>query len=194
MEIKTSAPLPETKQIKEKSPSIEEAPQEILIKKTSKPLQKQNVASGFSIHSFLNKEEKEEDEETIATKNENLPKNHFTDTDLQMEWNLLLKQLQSKDPFVYNAIKAFKLVKAEENIVRVLYPSDSAKVEFDKISGDFFNHFKRKVNNYAIEFEYKKDHANLKIEVVTKKKIFEKFIEKNPLLKDLDDLMKFDMS
>ncbi|MBB4805282.1 DNA polymerase-3 subunit gamma/tau [Chryseobacterium defluvii] len=125
---------------------------------------------------------------------ENLPQHHFTETDLQMEWNLLLKQLQSKDVFVYNAIKAFKLVKADENVIRVLYPSDSAKVEFDKISGDFFNHFRRKVHNHAIEIEYKKDHENLKIEIMTKKKVFEKLVEKNPLLKDLDDLMKFDLT
>lgn len=111
-----------------------------------------------------------------------------------MEWNLLLKQLQSKNTFVYNAVKAFKLIKKDENVIQVLYPSDSAKAEFDKISGEFFNHFKRKVHNYAIEIEYKRDFENLKIEVVTKKKIFEKFIEKNPLLKDLDDLMKFDLS
>lgn len=142
----------------------------------------------------MNKEEKEDVEETHTIKTENLPQHHFTETDLQMEWNLLLKQLQSKDAFVYNAIKAFKLVKADENIIKVLYPSDSAKVEFDKISGDFFNHFRRKVHNYAIEVEYKKDHENLKIEIVTKKKVFEKFVEKNPLLKDLDDLMKFDLT
>ncbi|MCS3529282.1 hypothetical protein M2373_000643 [Chryseobacterium sp. JUb7] len=29
---------------------------------------------------------------------------------------------------------------------------------------------------------------------MTKRKVFEKFIEKNPLLKDLDDLMKFDLT
>lgn len=29
---------------------------------------------------------------------------------------------------------------------------------------------------------------------MTTKKIFEKFVEMNPLLKDLDDLMKFDLS
>lgn len=103
-------------------------------------------------------------------------------------------QLRTKDPFVYNAIKTFKLTKVDEKIIRISYPSDSAKTEFDKISGEFFNHFKRKVNNYTITFEYQKDHENLKIEVVTKKKIFEKFIEINPLLKDLDDLMKFDLS
>ncbi len=144
----------------------------------------------------MNKEEKVEKKEdnTLATKTEDLPQNHFTETDLQMEWNLLLKQLQSKNTFVFNAIKAFKLVKIDEHNIQVSYPSDSAKVEFDKISGEFFNHFKRKVHNYSIEIEYKRDFESLKIEVVTKKSIFEKFIEKNPLLKDLDDLMKFDLT
>ncbi|WP_261511991.1 hypothetical protein [Chryseobacterium paludis] len=157
-------------------------------------MSKQGFSSGFSINSFINKEEKEKKEETVVTKTDNLPQHHFTETDLLMEWNLFLKQIQFKQAVVYNAVKSFKLVKIDESNVQVLYPSDSAKVEFDKISGEFFNHFKRKVLNYSIEIDYKKDIQNLKIEVVTKKKIFEKFIEKNPLLKDLDDLMKFDLS
>ncbi|WP_313091082.1 hypothetical protein [Chryseobacterium flavum] len=164
------------------------------VQKTSKPLSKQGVSLGFSINSFLNKEETTVAEETVVIKNDNLPQNHFTDTDLQVEWNLMLKQLQRKDGFVFNAVKTFKLIKAEENKIKVLYPSDSAKAEFDKISGVFFNHFKRKVHNHIIEIEYQRDVENLKIEVMTKRKIFEKFIEKNPLLKDLDDLMKFDLT
>lgn len=164
------------------------------VQKTSKPLSKQGGSLGFSINSFLNKEETTVAEETVIIKNDNLPQNHFTDTDLQVEWNLMLKQLQRKDGFVFNAVKTFKLIKAEENKIKVLYPSDSAKAEFDKISGDFFNHFKRKVHNHIIEIEYQRDVENLKIEVMTKRKIFEKFIEKNPLLKDLDDLMKFDLT
>jgi len=106
----------------------------------------------------------------------------------------MLMQLRTKDPFVFNAIKSFKLVKIDEKLVQVQYPSESAKVEFDKISGEFFNHFKRKVNNYAIKIEYKQDVQNLKIEVLTTKKKFERFVEINPLLKDLDDLMKFDLT
>ncbi|SDR15060.1 DNA polymerase-3 subunit gamma/tau [Chryseobacterium soldanellicola] len=186
--------IQEKKEEKAEKPIVtEQVPQEI--KKTSKPLSRQGISSGFSINSFLNKEEKiEAEEENNAVKTEELPKNHFTETDLQSEWNLLLKQLQNKDIFVYNAIKTFKLVKSDENQITVLYPSDSAKVEFDKVSREFFNHFKTKVHNFSIEVEYKRDFENLKIEVVTKKKIFEKFIEKNPLLKDLDDLMKFDLS
>lgn len=170
-------------------------PQEAEIKKTTKPLTRQIISSGFSINAFLNKDDnKPEEEENVVVKTDNLPQNHFTETDLQAEWNLLLKQLQKKDTFVFNAIKSFKLVKSGENQITVLFPSDSAKVEFDKVSREFFNHFKTKVHNFSIEILYKRDVENLKIEVMTKRKIFEKFVQKNPLLKDLDDLMRFDLT
>lgn len=184
---------PEKKEVKAEKPVQPEVVQETTVK-TTKPLSRQGVSSGFSINSFLNKEEKEVKEETVAVRTENLPKNHFTETDLQMEWNLMLKQLQTRSSFIFNAVKAFKLIKSGENTIKVLYPSDSAKVEFDKIAGEFFNHFKTKVHNHAIEVDYQRDFDSLKIEVVTKRKIFEKFIEKNPILKDLDDLMKFDLT
>lgn len=95
--------------------------------------------------------------------------------------------------FTYNAINGFRLAKKGENNIEVQYPSDTAKVEFDRISGEFFNHFRRKVNNFSIEIEFKKDEK-LKVEMVTKRSIFEKMVEKNPLLKDLDDLLKFDLN
>ncbi|WP_228458640.1 hypothetical protein [Chryseobacterium aureum] len=186
---------PEKKEVKtEQQPVVSEKAEEAPVIKTSKPLSRPGISSGFSINSFLNKEDKVEETENITVRTENLPQNHFTDTDLQMEWKIMLKQLQVKNNFVFNAVKTFKLVKAEEHKIKVLFPSDSAKVEFDKISGEFFNHFKRKIQNYIIEVEYVRDVENLKIEVVTKRKMFEKFIEKNPLLKDLDDLMKFDLT
>lgn len=192
--MKIPEKAPEKKEIITEQPAQPENVQEIEIKKTTKPLSRHGISSGFSINSFLNKEDKAEVAENIAVKTENLPQNHFTDTDLQMEWKIMLKQLQVKNTIVFNAVKTFKLVKADENKIKVLFPSDSAKVEFDKISGEFFNHFKRKVQNHVIEIDYERDIENLKIEVVTKRKIFEKFIEKNPLLRDLDDLMKFDLT
>lgn len=193
--------LPSKIEIEEKKEEVIVKPQnteqllaEITIKTASKPLSRPKSSSGFSINSFINKEEKQEVEETVAVTNENLQEHHFTETDLQSEWNLMLMNLRAKDPFVFNAIKSFKLEKIDEKLIQVQYPSESAKVEFDKISGEFFNHFKRKVNNYAIKIEYKQDVQNLKIEVLTTKKKFERFVEINPLLKDLDDLMKFDLT
>lgn len=186
---------PEKKEVKtEQQPAALEKAEVVSVTKTTKPLSRPGISSGFSINSFLNKEDKAEATEDVVVKTENLPQNHFTDTDLQMEWKIMLKQLQVKNNFVFNAVKTFKLEKVEENKIKVLFPSDSAKVEFDKISGEFFNHFKRKIQNHMIEVEYVRDVENLKIEVVTKRKLFEKMIKKNPLLKDLDDLMKFDLT
>jgi len=94
---------------------------------------------------------------------------------------------------LYSAVNSFKFSKTSENTICINYPSESAKKEFEKIQGEFFNHFKRKVNNYQLSFDYKAD-VSLKKEIVTKRSIFEKLVEINPVLKDLDDLMKFDLS
>ena len=93
--------------------------------------------------------------------------------------------------FIYTI--PFELDKKDENIINILYPSDSVKSEFEKVQGEFFNHFKRKVNNYKIEVEYSND-VTLKKEIVTKRSIFDNFVEINPVLKDLDDLLKLDLS
>lgn len=124
---------------------------------------------------------------------EELPSNHFTETDLHNEWNKFLVEMQSEDIIVYNAISSFKLRKKDENTVEITYPSESAKSEFEKVRGDFFNHFMRKVSHFNIVIEYKND-ITLKKEIVTKRKIFDKFAELNPVLKDLDDIFKFDLN
>lgn len=126
-------------------------------------------------------------------KDENLPSDHFSQTELDQAWDLFLKNLSKTNTFAYNAISSFKLLKEEENKVVVRYSSETAKSEFDRLSGEFFNHFKRKVNNFKIEVDYTMD-MTIKKEIMTKRKIFEKFAEINPLLKDLDDLMKFDLT
>ncbi|MCB4234972.1 hypothetical protein LDL59_07310 [Kaistella anthropi] len=124
---------------------------------------------------------------------EELPSNHFTETDLHNEWNKFLVEMQSEDIIVYNAISSFKLRKKDENTVEITYPSESAKSEFEKVRGDFFNHFMHKVSHFNIGIEYKND-TTLKKEIVTKRKIFDKFAELNPVLKDLDDIFKFDLN
>ncbi|QNS41902.1 hypothetical protein H0S70_02625 [Chryseobacterium manosquense] len=101
--------------------------------------------------------------------------------------------MQSKDIIVYNAISSFKLRKKDENTVEITYPSESAKSEFEKVRGDFFNHFMHKVSHFNIVIEYKND-ITLKKEIVTKRKIFDKFAELNPVLKDLDEIFKFDLN
>lgn len=132
-------------------------------------------------------------DEFAEVKDENLPSNHFSQTDVENEWNIFLKNLARTNTFVYNAINSFKLEKSDENLIIVKYSSEFAKSEFDRISPEFFNHFRHKVSNFKFDIEYQTD-LSIKKEVLTKRKIFEKFVKINPLLKDLDDLMRFDLS
>lgn len=130
---------------------------------------------------------------TPQKKEEDLPDHHFTEKDLQTEWQVFLSDLFIKDQVTYFAVNTAKLHKKEENVVEILYPSDLVKNEFEKIQAQFFNHFKRKVNNYKIEVSYREDKKLIKKQE-TKRDIFQKFVEINPVLKDLDELMRLDLS
>ncbi len=141
----------------------------------------------------MEKKEEVEKDKFAEIKDENLPSNHFSQTDLDREWEIFIKNLARTNTFVYNAISSFKIEKSDENQVTVKYSSEFAKSEFDRISPEFFNHFRHKVSNFKFEIEYATD-LTIKKEVMTKRKIFEKFVKINPLLKDLDDLMRFDLS
>lgn len=156
------------------------------------PIARSKAPSKFSISAALQKTE-EKDEKVTEKEKETLPSNHFTETDLQTEWQKFLVELKVKDVLVFNAISSFKITKKDENIVEITYPSDSAKSEFEKIRSDFFNHFMHKVNHFNIVIEYKND-LTMKKEIITKRKIFDKFAEINPVLRDLDDLFKFDFN
>ena len=122
-----------------------------------------------------------------------MPSHHFSETDLQNEWQKFLADLQKNDTIVYNAINSFKLRKKNEDIVEITYPSESAKVEFEKVRSEFFNHFMHKVNHYNISIELNLD-ITMKKEIITKRKIFDKFAEINPVLRELDDLFKLDFN
>ncbi len=169
-----------------------EIPEKAVIITAEKPLIQKKEKSKFSISDALKVEEKKEVViEVLSTKD--LPQNHFSETDLQLEWNLFLEEMRTTNSMVYNAINGFKLTKINEHDIEVCYPSETAKIEFNTVSSKFLNHFKHKVNNFHIDVSYKMD-AKLKKEILTKRKIFDKFAEINPVLNDLNDLMKFDFS
>lgn len=163
------------------------------IKKATVPIAKKSISSEFSILANLNKKEEQEEEQSISKKVEDLPEHHFSEVDLQREWNFFLEDIQKKNTVLFYAVNTLKVHKKDENLIHILYPSDSVRSEFEKVQAEFFNHFKRKVNNYKIEVEYSND-VTLKKEIVTKRSIFEKFVEINPVLRELDDLFKLDLS
>lgn len=166
--------------------------QKSVIQKAEKPLIQKKEKSKFNIADALKVEVKKETE-TVILPHKDEPQNHFTETDIQTEWKLFLEDLKTDNSLVYNAVNSFKLNKIDEHGIQVCCPSEMAKSEFNSVSAHFFNHFKHKVNNYHIVVSYKMD-TKLKKEILTKRKIFDKFAEINPVLNDLNDLMKFDFT
>ena len=138
------------------------------------------VASKYSIKKCL-----EEKQEEIGCQ-ENIE-------DLQTAWTTFLKELFKDNIVVWSAINTFKLSKIDENKIEIKYSSDTAKKEFEAIQMDFFNYFKHKVNNFQIEIIYRED-ITLKKGNLSKKQIFEQLVEINPVLKELENLMRFDFN
>ncbi|MRM85677.1 hypothetical protein D1Z98_08200 [Riemerella anatipestifer] len=163
------------------------------MKKAKEPILKESVKSSFSITEAINKTEELQVEEEI--KEEELPDGHFSETDLQKEWKRFLKKLasDSEGMVTFNAVQNFTIEKAEENRVCIRYTSESARVEFEKVSPQFFNDFKHKFNNYRVKFDFEKAERVI-IKKDTKRDLFNKMVEVNPLLKDLQELMQFDFN
>lgn len=157
------------------------------------PVATERKASKFSISEAFNKKEEVIGNLFDEIEDEGLPNNDFTEQELQTEWQQFLRQIQLKDIVIFNAISSFQLSKPEKDVIHISYPSEIAKVEFDKVQAKFFKYFKQKVNNFRIKLEYKMNVA-MKKEMLTKRKIFDKLVEKNPLLQELDNLFKFDFS
>jgi DNA polymerase-3 subunit gamma/tau len=178
------------KPVKNPTENYAEVPK--VLEKTSAPMGIQKKTSKFSITAALEKTD-EQPEIFNAEAKKVLPSQHFSETDLQTEWQKFLEELQQRDIIIYNAISSFSFHKKSEDIVLITYPSESAKSEFEKIRTEFFNHFMRKVNHFNISIEYQLD-VSMKKEIITKRKIFNKFAEINPVLKDLDDLFKLDFN
>ncbi len=151
-------------------------------------------ASKYNIQKELEKKEQEEEQTEVVVDTSHLPKNHFSDIDLQNHWNFFLNELKEREYMLYLVVSSFRISKKDEQTLLLNYPSDTVKQKFDEsVRGEFLNSFQRKVKNFSLQAEYVKDES-LKQEIPTKRKIYEKMLEINPLLKDLDELMDFDFS
>ncbi|PIE50120.1 MAG: hypothetical protein CSA38_04820 [Flavobacteriales bacterium] len=159
---------------------------------SNKPLATQKRLSKYNIEENLKEKEvvQEEKEEVL---DDNLPKQHFTNEDVLREWETFLTEIEQKDKLIHFAINGFKVSKKGDDI-QINYPSVSSKVEFEKVSREFLSRLKQNLNNHYISIDYQINVKEMKKEVVTKRKIFEQFCDKNPLLNDLNQIFQFDLN
>lgn len=165
----------------------------VTVKTAAAPLAKKISKSKFSITKNLEKKEIKEIPAVEAVEAKNIPKDHFSETDLKTLWQDYLDGLRYKDNIAYMAINNFSVTKEDEDTICIAYPSDLAKSQFHAVENEFINLFQTKVNHFGIKINYKKDQG-LRKEILSKRKIFDKFAEINPVLNDLNNLMDFDLT
>lgn len=148
--------------------------------------------SKFNIEKNLD-DKAEQKDELLENNTEKLPNHHFSQLDLDKIWSHFLNEIKNQDIVVYSAINNFSFKKISEDTIEVYYPSKSSKDKFLSVEKDFIYQLKHKTQNFSISLDFKLDPI-LKQEIITSKNIFDKYVEINPLLKELDQLVKFDFN
>lgn len=181
MTVKEDAPKPVS------TPKVSEEEVASVVKTiVTKPLASGKRPSRFSISETLNHQEEEVSNEIVTSNSDDLPKTEFTQYQIDETWYRFLRKIEDS-----LTLKTIQLTKGEEHSIEVHYPSDYSKSDFQKIEYDFITLLKEKTNNYSIQVTYIKDQK-LVVKKETKREKFNRFVEINPLLKELDDLMRFD--
>ncbi len=156
-----------------------------MAQKLNKPLKRNGPLMGVSLKDMM----KVEEPELTSQKDEDLPADEFSIEQLLAIWEELLKDLVAQEKsFIVGAIRNTEILKTKPLEVSMLFHSNAAKAEFDKIKLEWIQKVKKSLNNYKIEF-------NLKVQVTDKNKPviitpedkFKAMAERNPLLNRLKE-------
>lgn len=162
----------------------------------TKPLKKRSASkNSLRISSVLQDEEKNDssDPETPES-TDHLPADDFSQEKLEQFWQQYLQQLREKDLHTYTAIHRYKINRLDDHQIELVYGSVISKTEFEVYVPDFLAQLKRHLNNFHLRLQWKLEVQTTKIEVETKRTIFEKLAQQNPALRTLDELFQLDFN
>lgn len=115
----------------------------------------------------------------------------FTQEELDTYWAYFLQNNQLDSVLLY-AISDFVLEKVENNIIKIKYTSESARERFSEIQAQFVSGLKQRIKNNRIVLEFELT-SKTKSSYMSKASIFKEYAEINPLLKELDAVLNFDL-
>lgn len=125
----------------------------------------------------------------INESKENLPDDAFTIEKVVLVWEEFLHELKEKDNRAYNGIKDTKISLSEinENDVIFTYVSQSSQSEFELHKSNFLSKIRGVLNNFLIQLISKVEELKGVNLVLRKDEVFQKMVQKNPLLQKLKD-------
>jgi DNA polymerase III subunit gamma/tau len=134
-------------------------------------------------------ENKEIESDLPGESKENLPKDPFTIEKVILVWEEFLHQLKEKDNRAYNGIKDTKisLLQPNQNDIVFTYVSQSSQSEFELHKSNFLLKIRSVLNNFLIQLISRVEELKGVNLVLRKDEVFQKMVEKNPLLQKLKE-------
>jgi len=149
-------------------------------------------ASGLSIRGL---QFKKEFTSKHAKKNESGPelRGKFTHEQLKSTWIKYAEILDKKGEKILASTMLSDLPKLEDNKIVVTMPNESMKVSLNQSKGKILGYIHNSLQNNTIELEIHVSHTEEKKYIHTKEEKYKHFVEVNPKIKDLKNVLDLDI-
>ncbi|WP_420600995.1 DNA polymerase III subunit gamma/tau [Flagellimonas sp.] len=166
------------------APEIEQEISEPPIKKIQLK-SPENRVSGLSLSSIKAKKE-HENIKTPAVSHEELPKEPFTEEDMQTHWNDLVQQLEKKGRKILASNLQTDIPKLkDQHTIWIELPNGTMKKEVEREQSLMMDYLKQQLNNYSISLFITVNEEVAKKFAFTPEEKYEKLKEKNPAIEIL---------
>ncbi|WP_350291450.1 DNA polymerase III subunit gamma/tau [uncultured Croceitalea sp.] len=141
-----------------------------------------NRVSGLSISSLKAKKE-HENTKSNSIKEEEKPKESFTENDMQQHWANFVKKLDDKGKKILASNLNADIPKLKsDTIIWIELPNSTMKKEVEREQSLMLNYLKEKLNNYEISLQITVNEETSKKFAFTPEEKYEKLKEKNPVI------------
>ncbi|PKV51186.1 DNA polymerase-3 subunit gamma/tau [Aquimarina sp. MAR_2010_214] len=168
-----------------------EAP--VVVEKKPISLNKERRTSGLSLSSIKKKKEHEENKEEVVIDPRNLPKEEFTESQMQEAWVEYGKIQDKKGERIIGSMFAMNIPTLNEGSVLLELPNQSMKVDMETAQSGLLQFLFKKLKNYSIELKINVNEEASKKYAFTPQDKYEKLKEKNPLIDKLRSSFDLDI-
>lgn len=188
VEKENKLPIPEQKEIEKviisnetKASSNNEIADNLAQERPKIILNRQNKStSGLSLSSIKKKKEHLIKQMDVILEDEDLPREAFTEEQMQTEWNNFVSKVEKQGKFNLASILSIDTPTLSETTIHLEFPNATNKVELERQQYDLLLHLRKKLNNYDINLDITVNEELEKQYAYTSVEKYEKLKEKNP--------------
>ncbi|MCK8520300.1 DNA polymerase III subunit gamma/tau [Aquimarina sp. D1M17] len=157
------------------------------------PIKSARKTSGLSLSSIKKKKEHEEKKVDNVVDPKNLPKEDFTESQMQSGWVEYGKLQDKKGERIIGSMFAMNVPTLKDGKIHVELPNQSMKVDLENALPGFFQYIYKVLNNYSVELVIHVNEEISKKYAFTPQDKYEKLKEKNPLIDKLRSSFDLDI-